>query len=135
MARCVKRRKLPYLGATLRSAVGNTGAVRRYITQRGGSVACHSTIWRSATIHYKVMYRRAALVLKLSNLLCRFRGAAEPKTHLVPCIGHSVPQRDGVLHKGGPRERVAKLPVLRCATNAYCCPEWGTQVGFLPSFI
>ena len=52
MARCVKRRKLPYLGATLRSAAGNTGAVRRYITQRGGSVACHSTIWRSATIHY-----------------------------------------------------------------------------------
>ena len=28
-------------------------------------------------------------------------------------------QRDGVPHKGGPRERVAKLPVLRYATIHY----------------
>ena len=57
--------------------------------------ACHSII--PLVLLYGALTQRAiALVLKLL-----------------------VPQRDGVPHKGGPRERVAKLPVLRYATIHY----------------
>ena len=38
--------------------------------------ACHSTIWRSATIHYKVMYRRAALVLRYAAKVMYIRLSA-----------------------------------------------------------